>query len=152
MGIEQDMTSTNEADEAKSQLFFESWIKCGGNATEAYKKLHPKVTEASARVLGSRELAKVNIKDLLGSVGLTHDTYLRKLSEGLNAEKVISVKYWEAKNVEDRFKCEIAVPDHVARLKYLNILGRLLGVDREPVGTQVNIVNAIQNNLNKPDN
>jgi hypothetical protein len=142
----------DSVDQIKSKQFFETWVKYAGNSSKAYKRLHPNVSNASARVLGARQLAKVNIKDLLASIGLTHERYLEKLAEGINAEKVTSVKYWDATKHEGKyFYGEVTVPDHVARVKYLKILGRLLGVERGPEGTSVNIVNAVQNNLKQSD-
>ena len=40
-------------------LFYLTWIKCGLNASKAYKELHPDCNDHSARVLGSTTLAKI---------------------------------------------------------------------------------------------
>lgn len=107
--------------------FCAEWIKNGGNSTKAYLKLHPTVTAGSARVLGSRELAKVNMRDFLAMMGITNSMYVQMLVQGLNATKN---PYSES-------------PDHTTRFKYFMVLGRLLGVDNSQQGPM-----AIFNNLN----
>lgn len=108
-------------------VFCKEWLACRGNATKAYLKLHPTVTPASARVLGARQLAKVNIADLIALMGINNGTYTHLLLQGLYATKT---PYSES-------------PDHATRFKYFMALGRLLGVDSGPRGPM-----AIFNNLN----
>jgi len=53
--------------------FVNAFINNSGNATLAYKQANPSVTEGSARVLGSRLLTRVDIKDLVNK-GLEKQT------------------------------------------------------------------------------
>ncbi len=111
-------------------IFCAEWIKCGGNASKAYKRLHPEVTKASARVLGARQLAKVNIRDLLAVMGLNNAIYTHLLLKGLEATKYDSnYGHW--------------VPDNATQFKYFTVLGRLLGLDNGPQA-----LTAVFNNLN----
>jgi len=123
----------------RQHKFVNAYIKNGGNATEAYLAVNPKAKYDSARVLGYRMLAKVNISvvELLDRMGIT-DAYLNdKLNEGLKASKVISVvpippkKHKagtgdlppaNAKSVDF-----IDVPDFNVRVKYLDMAYKLKG-------------------------
>lgn len=87
-------------------MFFVSWVRNGMNATRAYKELHPEVSEGSARVLGSRMLAKVNISDILAVYGLTMEEYFLILKEGLKS------------------------PDLKVRKQYHEVLGKLIGIEK----------------------
>ena len=60
-------------------LFFLSWVKNGRNATKAYLELNPSVDPASARVLGSRQLAKVNKQAILETYGLGLEEYMEQI-------------------------------------------------------------------------
>jgi GrpB-like predicted nucleotidyltransferase (UPF0157 family) len=71
-------------------LFFIAWLKNGQNATKAYLELNPNVDEHSARTLGSRRLAKVDISAILSVYGLDADAYFKQLKEGLEANRTIS--------------------------------------------------------------
>lgn len=95
----------------EDELFVAAWFECGFNATKAYQKLHPEVVYGSARVMGSRQLTKVNISKLLQDHELNLDTYLRALRDGLEA-------------VKDDGK----TPDYEVRLQYLQVLGKLLNI------------------------
>jgi phage terminase small subunit len=79
----------------RERKFIEAYINNGGNATEAFLAVNNKVNRNTAGVLGLRMLRKVkiSIKDTLDQIGLT-DVYLaNKLKEGLEATKVIKVRY-----------------------------------------------------------
>ena len=95
-------------------LFLSEWLKNGLNASAAYKALHPKVSDASARVLGSKKLAKINISAILAGYDLGYNDYILGLKEGLNAMKL---------NEQTGEK----VPDYRTRLEFHRILGKLLG-------------------------
>src|SRR3989344_8074915 len=95
-------------------LFLGEWLKNGLNATAAYKALHPNVSDASARVLGSKKLTKINISAILAGYDLGFNDYMIGLKEGLAAIKF------------NEFTGE-KVPDYKTRLEFHHILGKLLG-------------------------
>lgn len=97
-------------------LFLSEWLKNGLNASAAYKTLHPKVSDASARVLGSKKLAKINISAILAGYDLGFNDYMIGLKEGLAAIKF------------NEFTGE-KVPDYKTRLEFHHILGKLLGIN-----------------------
>jgi len=105
-------------------LFFLSWVKNSRNASKAYLELNPHVDPASARVLGSRQLAKINIKAVLETYGVGLDEYMGQLKEGHQATK------WNDFTGERE-------PDHKTRESYNKRLGALLGI--ETSGNQTNI-------------
>jgi predicted transcriptional regulator len=127
----------------RERKFIKAYVENGGNATEAYLAVNPKVKRDSARVLGARLLAKVNVSvsELLDGLGVT-DTYLGKiLKEGLEASKVVSVvpippkpgkegspdlPEAGSKNVEF-----IDIPDYNVRVKYLDMAYKLKGKYKE---------------------
>ena len=90
----------------------------GRNATRAYKTLHPNVSDDSARVLGSKKLAKVNKSAILSAYGLTYETYFEKLKEGLEAEK------------RNQFTGELEA-DHKTRRIYHQVFGKLIRVEKD---------------------
>jgi hypothetical protein len=98
-------------------LFFLAWIKNGRNASKAYKELNPSVDPASARVLGSRQLAKVNIKAIMETYGVGIEEYFKQLSEGHQAMK------WNDFTGERE-------PDHKVRGDYSKRIGMLLGIEK----------------------
>lgn len=95
-------------------IFLAQWLKNGLNASAAYKALHPKVSNASARVLGSKKLAKINISAILAGYDLGHNDYILGLKDGLSA-----MKFNELTGEK--------VPDYKTRLEFHRILGKLLG-------------------------
>lgn len=97
-------------------LFFLTWVKNGQNATKAYLELNPHVDPASARVLGSRVLARVNMQSILDIYGLGLETYMQQLKDGLTAIKsdITGQTY----------------PDHKVRDAYHKRLGELLGIEK----------------------
>lgn len=97
-------------------LFFLSWLKNGRNATKAYKELNPHVDRHSARVLGCRQLAKVNVRDVLEVYGVGFQEYFQQLSDGLGATK------WNDFTGERE-------ADHNTRAKYHDKLGKLLNIE-----------------------
>src|SRR3989344_8801418 len=95
-------------------LFLSEWLKNGLNASAAYKALHPNVSDASARVLGSKKLTKINISAILAGYDLGYSNYILGLKEGLAAMKF---------NEQTGEK----VPDYRTRLEFHRVLGKLLG-------------------------
>ena len=109
-------------------LFYVTWIKNGLNASKAYKELHPDVDDHSSRVLGSRQLAKVNKAAILEAYGLDQQLYFNQLKEALGATK------WNDFTGERE-------PDHKTRQAYHDKLGRLLGIESDT--PMINIENKI---------
>ena len=98
-------------------LFFVKWIEHGQNATKAYQDIHPEVSYGSARVLGSRVLAKVDIQAVLETYGIGLEKYLKQLADGLGATK------WNDFTGERE-------ADHVTRRYYHDKQGKLLGIEK----------------------
>ncbi len=110
-------------------LFFVSWIKNGRNATEAYLELNPDVERTSAQVLGSKQLAKIDVKAIMKCYDLGVEEYFGQLKDGLGATK------WNDFTGDRE-------PDHKTREGYHNKLGKLLGFERDgsnQVNVQVNV-------------
>lgn len=100
----------------QTALFFAEWLKNGQNATKAYLSLHSHVSYESATVLGSRQLGKVSISDLLAMKDLGLNTYLTQLKDGLEAMSYVGKK---------------SVPDHKTRRLYHEVLGKLLKIENK---------------------
>lgn len=109
-------------------LFYVAWLKNDMNATKAYKETHPNVSDHSARVLGSKWLARISKLTVLQAYDLDITAYFQQLKAGLNATK------WNDFTGERE-------EDHVARRPYHDKLGRLLGVEQERGGLmqQINV-------------
>ena len=77
----------------RERKFIKAYIENSGNATEAYLTINPKIKRKNAREYGYRMLQKVDISvtELLELMGVTDVCLHQKLSEGLDATKVISV-------------------------------------------------------------
>ncbi len=99
-------------------LFYVTWIKCGLNATKAYKELHPDVTTGSAEVLGSRLLGKVSKDLVMRAYGLDLQLYFEQLKDGVKAMK------WNDFTGERE-------EDHKTRLPYHTKLGLHLGIEAD---------------------
>jgi hypothetical protein len=107
-------------------LFFLSWIKNERNASKAYLELNPSVDPASARVLGSRQLAKVNINAVMETFGIGLEDYFNQLRDGHQAMK------WNDFTGERE-------PDHKTRGDYNKRVGKLLGIEKEEGNTLVQV-------------
>lgn len=112
-------------------LFFLAWIKNGQDATAAYEEMHPQIAHTSAKVGGHRMLTRVNPRALLSVFNLGPDRYLKQLSEGLNATK------WNDFTGDRE-------PDHNARVKYHDKLGKLLGIESNTPSTLVQVNSQFQ--------
>lgn len=110
-------------------LFFLSWVKNGRNATKAYLELNPRVDHASAQVMGSRLLSKIDRNAVMSSYGIGVEEYFTQIKEGHKAEK------WNDFTGERE-------PDHKTRNDYSKRIGMLLGVEK---GGEV-VSPTIQNN------
>ena len=111
-------------------LFFVEWLDNGFNATKAYLKLHPNVTDHTARVVGSRWLAKVDISTVLEAMDLGRSKYLEQLKAGLNAGRIFAITKWD-KNGKKVQELDFSQPDHKVRRLYHEALGQMLGVEEK---------------------
>ena len=112
--------------------FIEAYIENNGNAAEAYRVTHPKYEGDNANVLGCRLLTKINLtqNELMDEMGITDEYLSRKLDEGLNATKTISIIPFKPKesqeNSTDLPKANskniefVDVDDYAVRHKYLD--------------------------------
>lgn len=92
MGINKIVLNSNEIMPPKHKIstaikeakFFKALVDTGGNAKEAYKATVPQVKGNSAATLGSRELSKIDSKDidkLYETIGCTKSAVLAQLWE-----------------------------------------------------------------------
>lgn len=134
--------------DSRTVLFFLSWLKNGQNASAAYRELHPDVTSASARVLGSHALARVNkqgiIEYFLATYGIGPHEYFKQLKEGLNAFSYFTITQKDG-TVIDR-----SGPDHQTRAIYHKELKKLLGLESESEKTG-GITVAVIHHIPSPD-
>lgn len=106
-------------------LFYLTWVKKGLKSGEAYYELHPEVDRHSADTLGSRELKKVEFSLIAQAYGLDTQKYFQQLKEGIDATK------WNDFTGERE-------PDHKTRKDYHDKLGKLLGIEKDGAGIQIN--------------
>src|SRR3990167_1640855 len=85
------MPKSEKLKELAQRAFIKAYCKLK-DAGQAYKLLHPKVTEHSAAELGSRMLKEVDYTDLLEEAGLTDALLNQKILEGLDATKQIGAR------------------------------------------------------------
>ena len=123
-------------------LFYLAWLKHNRNATRAYKELHPKANDHSARVLGSKTLAGIDIKTVAAAYNLNHERYMEMIDRGLEATKPVSALI-TSKDADSKDMDFIEVPDHQTQLKYHDKLGKIIGVETNQPTQQINI--GIQN-------
>lgn len=121
----------------RERKFIKTYIENGGNATKAYMAIKPGMSEESAAVLGYRMLRKVNItvSEFFDKAGITDIHLSKKLKEGLDATKVISVVPIPPKeanpstgDLHDANSKDIDfvdVPDFNVRVKYLDMAYKL---------------------------
>lgn len=121
----------------RERKFIDAYIKHNGNATKAYLVIKPETKRRNAREYGYRMLQKVDISvsEFLDKAGITDIHLSKKLKEGLDATKVVSVipippkeakpgtgdlPDANSKNIEF-----IDVPDFNVRVKYLDMAYKL---------------------------
>jgi len=114
------MTDNNNGESIKRTLkekkFIEAYIENCGNATEAYLAISPKVTRESARELGKRMIAKVDLSiiEILNDIGLTDPVLSQKIKDGLEATRE------SGKGVNRK-----EILDHSVIVKYLDMVLKL---------------------------
>lgn len=118
-------------EQINANKFLQAYIETG-NATQAYLKVHPNVTYESATVLGSRELGKVSIPDLLENMGLSRRALTNVIAIGLS-KPTKNVKKWitiEKDGKQVKALRDVEVPDYAVRHKYVETalkLQKMLG-------------------------
>lgn len=133
----------------KRALFFLAWLKHNKNSTLAYKELHPKVTDGSARVLGSIALANINTRAILAAYELGPEAYFEQLREGIKANR-------KRAEVVDRdtkgapIYAYVDEPDHKTRRSYHEALGKILGIEVEDQ-FQVNVLQQFNQGSKDPE-
>ena len=135
-------------------LFFLAYLKYDRNASKAYKFLHPDCTDQSCRVMGSRQLTKVNISMILDSYGLGIETYIKKINDGLNATNVqyVHLRLKKEKGKKEKIIYDkIETPNHQVQKSYHESLGKLLGIEgKKEDGPTVSV--QVNNLINKKKN
>ena len=94
--------------------WFRRYIKTGKAVKSA--KLAYEVDENSARQIASDNLKKIDYPLLMEYMGLSDHKLLHKLTDGLDANRVIGVNGKDATASTDNF---VEVPDYSTRHKYL---------------------------------
>lgn len=122
----------------KQQLFIQKYIEYR-NATKAAMEVYECKDEISAASVGSENLRKLQIVDLMESYGLTDLKLFDKLIEGLEATKIISARI-TGKDANERTDDFIDIPDYATRHKYLDTAFKLKKrLNNDTVAIQTNI-------------
>ena len=101
----------------KHQLFCETYLCNGRNATQAYLSVYKKVAEPTARANGSKLLTITNIANFISqrtndysqNLGITRDSQLEKL--------------------KDLYQLSYAVGDNKGCIKAIEVQNKMLGLD-----------------------
>lgn len=104
---------------------------------EVAQTVYPNATPASAGVMMSRELKKVNVQEALQiamfNAGLTAEALANVVGDGMKANRVVQVE-------GDFYETE--VPDHGIRLKAAGMAANWMGVGKDTDGaTNINFIN-----------
>ena len=118
----------------KHKLFANEYIANGQNATQAYLKAYPDVTEETARVNGSKLLTNTNIRAYIDAelkkieekAILSRDEILRLLAEGARGKmKEQKPVFNPAKGTIETVEVDIAPKD---RMKALELAGKTMNL------------------------
>lgn len=107
----------------KQRKWIEAYIETG-NATEAALIAYDCKDREVAGSIGSENLQKLALEEVMEEAGLSDSHLLKKLYKGLEANKVISanITYGDADEQTNDF---IEVPDHTNRRGYLDMAFKL---------------------------
>lgn len=105
-------------------LFMTIYMQNGRNASKAYLSMKPNVKPESAKVLASRMLTRINIKDVAAVYGLDNDKYFTVLKQGLNAKTSTLVGSKDNRRIEYSKDWQTIDKMHTK-------LGKILGVEKE---------------------
>ncbi|MBI4097628.1 MAG: terminase small subunit [Candidatus Levybacteria bacterium] len=104
-----------------------NWLKLyleTGNATEAAVQSYDCKDRESAAQVGYENLRKLDYRDFLEEAGITDELLLRKIAEGLDANRTVSAVN-TSKNSTASSTDFIEVADYAVRLRYLEIAFKL---------------------------
>lgn len=107
-----------------------------GTAKDAYKAMHPKVTDRSAGELGHKMLKNIDFGDLLEAAGVTDKKLVERINEGLDSSYKKGIKTGETDKGKPIYEV-VDQPDMDARHKYTETALRLKKrlIDRVALGT-----------------
>jgi hypothetical protein len=101
----------------KQRKWMKIYLECG-NATEAAMQVYDCKDRNSAKQIGYENLSKLNYTEFLEEGGITDERLKRVLSDGLDANRVVSAMN-TGKQASAATADFIDVPDHIVRHKYL---------------------------------
>ena len=115
--------------------FLDKYIGNGGNATKAWEDLHPDCNHNSAKQQGYKMMKKLDLglTELFDRMGISDGMLAKKLKEGLDAKKVLSIipitkdkkdQSLDPNNPQFKF---VDFPDYGVRVKYLDMAYKLKG-------------------------
>ena len=122
----------------RQRRFIKAYIENNGNASKAYLAINPKYSGGNERILGHKWLTKINISDeeILEELGINDAYLMRKIKEGIEATKVVSVIPIKPKEAQennpdlpdaDSKSVEfIDVEDYATRHKYIDMILKLI--------------------------
>jgi len=115
--------------------FLDKYIENGGNATKAWEDTHPNCNHRSAKQQGYKMMQKLDLSltELFDRMGLTDGKLTKKLEQGLDAKRLVSVspipknqKGFLLDPNQPQLKY-LDVPDMNVRVKYLDMAFKLKG-------------------------
>lgn len=80
----------------KEKKFLQEFIKTG-NATEAAARVYDVINRDSAKSIGSENLTKLDITEIMEKKGLTDEKIVDTLLEGMEAENNLGKPEWTAR-------------------------------------------------------
>ena len=129
----------------KQRRWLEAYIATG-NATEAAMQAYDVKDRDSARALGSENLAKLSIAELLEEMGLSDVMLTSAIKEGVQATRSTNAAILlttDGKTVKAEEQGLIETPDYATRHKYIETALKL----KKKLGTNENQFNVQVNNL-----
>lgn len=135
----------------KEKKFVKEYIKNGGNATKAAKKVYDTTSYNSSANIGYQNLKKLDFPAILDRAGITDDFIAKTMKEGMEAIKPISAV--NGKDAGEASMDFIDVPDWQARLKATELATKAKGhlkdkIEHSGEVKMVPILGGISNNDN----
>lgn len=103
------------------------WLKgylVSGNATESAMQSYDCKDRESAAQIGYENLRKLDYRDFLEEAGITDKLLLKKVTEGLDANRTVSAVNTSKTSTASSTDF-IDVPDYAVRLRYLELAFKL---------------------------
>lgn len=121
----------------KERRFVKEYI-VSGNATQAALKVYDTDEPRTAQAIGSQNLSKLLITDVMEKAGLTDDKLVSDLVDGLGATKVLSANIYANGEGGKPINDFIETPDYAVRHKWWNSAMQLKGhLKDEDSGTRI---------------